>query len=193
MGENANWTTIHYDTNAPPSPTNASLNCFLSAWTPRTFRTKATSTNKNMGAPVSPNIANLYMDPDSKVHGANMGPIWGRQVSSMLAPGPRNLAIWGGVRNQGHAHSPELPTPPPVGLPYPILEVHQKKTGHNFQKPRSRGLPKALQNPALHPYVGDTVLPAPWRQGWKTTSNRSLNEQLWETMNITSKWTMSKW
>ena len=43
-----------------------------------------------MGSPVSPNIANLYMDPDSKVHGANMGPIWDGQDPGggpMLAPG----------------------------------------------------------------------------------------------------------
>ena len=64
---NANWTAIHYYTNAPPSPANASLKCCPSAWTPRTSRTKATSTNKNMGAsmgfsPVSPIIANLYME-----------------------------------------------------------------------------------------------------------------------------------
>ena len=48
---NANWTAIHYYTNAPPSPANTSLNCCLSAWTPRTSRTKATSTNKNMERP----------------------------------------------------------------------------------------------------------------------------------------------
>ena len=65
-----------------------------------------------MGSPVSPNIAKLYMDPDSKVHGAIMGPIWGPQDPGMPHVGPRNLAIWGGVRNQGHAHSPEPPTTP---------------------------------------------------------------------------------
>ena len=48
---NANWTAAHHYTNAPPSPANASLNCCLSAWTPRTSRTKATSTNKNMERP----------------------------------------------------------------------------------------------------------------------------------------------
>ena len=32
-------------------------------------------------------ISDTY--PDSKVHAANMGPIWGRQ-----APGPMNFAIW---------------------------------------------------------------------------------------------------
>ena len=34
--------------------------------------------------------------PDSKVHGANMGPIWGRQDSVGPHVGPMNLAIWDG-------------------------------------------------------------------------------------------------
>ena len=33
--------------------------------------------------------------PDSKVHGANMGPIWGRQDPGGPHVGPVNLAIWG--------------------------------------------------------------------------------------------------
>ena len=33
--------------------------------------------------------------PDSKVHGANMGPIWGRQDPGEPHVGPMNLAIWG--------------------------------------------------------------------------------------------------
>ena len=32
--------------------------------------------------------------PDSKVHGANMGPIWDRQDPSGPHVGPMNLAIW---------------------------------------------------------------------------------------------------
>ena len=32
--------------------------------------------------------------PDSKVHGANMGPIWDRQDPGGLHVGPMNLAIW---------------------------------------------------------------------------------------------------
>ena len=35
--------------------------------------------------------------PDSKVHGANMGPIWGRQDPGGPHVGPMNLAIWGGM------------------------------------------------------------------------------------------------
>ena len=34
-------------------------------------------------------------DPDSKVHGANMGPIWGRQDPGGPHVGPMNFAIWG--------------------------------------------------------------------------------------------------
>ena len=33
--------------------------------------------------------------PDSKVHGANMGPIWGRQDPGGPHVGPMNFAIWG--------------------------------------------------------------------------------------------------
>ena len=32
--------------------------------------------------------------PDSKVHGANMGPIWGRQDPDGPHVGPINFAIW---------------------------------------------------------------------------------------------------
>ena len=32
--------------------------------------------------------------PDSNVHGANMGPIWGRQVPGGSHVGPMNFAIW---------------------------------------------------------------------------------------------------
>ena len=32
--------------------------------------------------------------PDSKVYGANMGPIWGRQDPGGLHIGPMNFAIW---------------------------------------------------------------------------------------------------
>ena len=32
--------------------------------------------------------------PDSKVHGANMGPIWGRQDPGGLQVGPMSFAIW---------------------------------------------------------------------------------------------------
>ena len=34
------------------------------------------------------------LSPDSKVHGANMGPTWGRQVPDGSHIGPTNLAIW---------------------------------------------------------------------------------------------------
>ena len=34
-------------------------------------------------------------DPDSKVHGANMGPICGRQDPGGPHVGPMNFAVWG--------------------------------------------------------------------------------------------------
>ena len=37
---------------------------------------------------------NQYNSPDSKVHGANMGPIWGRQDPGGPHGGPMNFAIW---------------------------------------------------------------------------------------------------
>ena len=36
----------------------------------------------------------VYVHPDSKVHGANMRPIWGRQVPGGPCVGPMNFAIW---------------------------------------------------------------------------------------------------
>ena len=33
-------------------------------------------------------------NPDSKVHGANMGPIWGREDPGGPHVGPMNFAIW---------------------------------------------------------------------------------------------------
>ena len=41
--------------------------------------------------------------PDSKVHGANMGPIWSRQDPGGPHVGPTNLAIW--VHNISQIHS----------------------------------------------------------------------------------------
>ena len=35
-----------------------------------------------------------YQFPDSKVHGANMGPVWGRQDPCWPQVGPMNFAIW---------------------------------------------------------------------------------------------------
>ena len=41
------------------------------------------------------NFLTVLSDPDSKVHGANMGPIWGRQDPGGSHVGPMNFAIWG--------------------------------------------------------------------------------------------------
>ena len=41
-------------------------------------------------------LAQMHFEayPDSKIHGANMGPIWGRQVPGGPYVGPMNFAIW---------------------------------------------------------------------------------------------------
>ena len=39
-------------------------------------------------------ILNAWTNPDSKVHGANMGLIWGRQDQGEPHVGPMNFAIW---------------------------------------------------------------------------------------------------
>ena len=41
--------------------------------------------------------------PDSKVHGANMGPIWDPQNPGGLHVGPMNFAIWD-VMDKVHQH-----------------------------------------------------------------------------------------
>ena len=38
--------------------------------------------------------ANFLTNPDSKVHGTNMGPIWGRKDPGGPNVGPMNFAIW---------------------------------------------------------------------------------------------------
>ena len=43
-------------------------------------------------------ISGLSYIPDSKVHGANMGPIWGRQDPGGPHVGPMNLAIWDDIK-----------------------------------------------------------------------------------------------
>ena len=44
--------------------------------------------------------------PNSKVHGANMGPIWGRQVPGGPHAGPMNFAIWVGTSLRLTWHDP---------------------------------------------------------------------------------------
>ena len=44
-------------------------------------------------------------DADSKVHGANMGPIWGREDPSGPYVGSMNFAIWGTIFHEWHSTS----------------------------------------------------------------------------------------
>ena len=64
------------------------------------------------------------------------------------------------------------------------------KTKHLITKSVASSMKSNVQNALCSMSV---KLPAPWRLWWKTTLNSSLSEQLWETMNLPSKWTMSKW
>ena len=43
--------------------------------------------------------------PDSKVHGANMGPTWGRQGPGGPHVGPMNFAIWGVIKDEAKTWS----------------------------------------------------------------------------------------
>ena len=43
---------------------------------------------------ISPNPHYSDILPDSKVHGSNMGPIWGRQDPGGPHVGPMNIVIW---------------------------------------------------------------------------------------------------
>ena len=51
------------------------------------------------------------LDPDSKVHGAYMGPTWGRQGPGGPHVGPMNLAIRGGrlLQRVREEYQPEIP------------------------------------------------------------------------------------
>ena len=46
--------------------------------------------------------------PDSKVHGANMGPIWGRQGPGGPHVGPMNFVIWVTAPNYLAFYIPKL-------------------------------------------------------------------------------------
>ena len=39
-------------------------------------------------------MIHIKTTPDNKIHGANMGPIWGRQVPGGPHVGPMNFSIW---------------------------------------------------------------------------------------------------
>ena len=51
---------------------------------------------KPLSEPMMDYFSDAYMRqyPDSKVHAANMGPIWGRQDPGGPHVGPMTLAIW---------------------------------------------------------------------------------------------------
>ena len=60
--------------------------------------------------------------PDSKVHGANMGPIWGRQDPGGPHVGPMNFAIWE-IMERGHYLVIATTTPVILSDPYDLLRM----------------------------------------------------------------------
>ena len=65
-------------------------------WFSKIFQTpRSSKIADNQGNPHTENrFVHLKLAPDSKVHGANMGSIWGRQVPGGPNVGPMNFAIW---------------------------------------------------------------------------------------------------
>ena len=55
---------------------------------------KTASTSSIYWDTVETKVWTVNYTPDSKVHGANMGPIWGRQDPGGPFVGPMNFAIW---------------------------------------------------------------------------------------------------
>ena len=60
--------------------------------------------------------------PDSKVRGANMGPIWGRQDPGGPHVGPMNFAIWV-IASKNHKHLP-------IEINVFISHISQNKSDH---------------------------------------------------------------
>ena len=55
------------------------------------------SRNQHPSSNISSTLDTYVNVPDSKVHGANMGPIWGRQDPGGAHIGPMNFVIWGSM------------------------------------------------------------------------------------------------
>ena len=54
-------------------------------------------------------LAHIKDYPDSKVHGANMGPSWGRQDPGGLHDGHMNFAIWVSNNSTANPQSQDKP------------------------------------------------------------------------------------
>ena len=79
----------------------------------------------------------MITDPDNKIHGANMGPTWGRQDPGGPHVGPMNLVIWGcsgdATCNSGHVIVLlilEYPHGTEVG--FLILKLHRWRIRHHY-------------------------------------------------------------
>ena len=68
-----------------------------------TIALAATRASRKMYS-ISADSHGSYLFPDSKVHGANMGPIWGRQDPGGPHVSPVNFAIWVALRHFDGMH-----------------------------------------------------------------------------------------
>ena len=73
-------------------------------------------------------VGKICINPDSKVHGANMGPIWGRQDPGGPHVGPMNYAIWEAY-NQDHEYAVS-----PIGFELQVKDLHYEQMGKYFME-----------------------------------------------------------
>ena len=74
-----------------------------------------------------------YVVPDSKVYGANMGPIWGRQDPCGPHVGSLNFVIWDGyIKNSWWIHVPYLPLSIQVAS-LPFLSFPQRHWSYHLR------------------------------------------------------------
>ena len=95
-----------------------------------------------------------WHNPDSKVHGANMGPTWGRQDPGGPRVGPMNFAIWGCIKTR------RIPTISfDQSLRY-IPQVH-KEVAHRCYLKRKPVELRYQRGPMLHDvtYRADKIKP----------------------------------
>ena len=83
---------------------------------------------------VAPVMATRWPTPDSKVHGANMGPIWGRQDPGGPHVGPMNFVLWDPILcfSEYDASNDQLGFSVYVSLWYPRQSLWLPDRFHNW-------------------------------------------------------------
>ena len=66
------------------------------------FMSQSSLSNVGLRIANTPSATHCCAYPDSKVHGANMGPIWGQQNPGGPYVGPMNFVIWVTALTLGH-------------------------------------------------------------------------------------------